>query len=109
MEPGEIHNTQVRGMASLLTRGMSLEEAVNEILEDTKAAAARAGKEKEWDWAKEKHDICRQGADWINKHPELLTRLPDRIREILRFKSMGYLVEGQAPSSWRPSSLLWRS
>src|SRR5262249_41639192 len=68
-------------------------EAVNEVLEDTKAAAARAGKEKEWFWSREHDDICRQGVTWINKHPELLNRLPDKIREAFQDR----LVRGQEP------------
>ena len=64
-------------MASKIARGVSVEEATDEIVESTYFAAIRAGKEKEWNWAKEVHAVMRMGFDFINKHPEYRNRLPE--------------------------------
>jgi hypothetical protein len=94
MEAGvDVHRTQVRSMSSLIARGMSLHEATNAVMEETKAAATRAGKENEWSWDKEHYDVCRQGVDWINKHPEYADRLPDPVRKTFQDK----LAAGEGP------------
>jgi hypothetical protein len=70
--PGEtaVHPTQVSCTASLLSRGMALEEVVADILAATQAMAERDGV-RGWDWQREEADIRGMSESWLRKHPDI--------------------------------------
>ena len=76
ISPGNIHNGQVATVASRLRSGVSLDEAVQEILEATQ----RVG-DPSWNWKREEEAIRGQGLSFIAKNPELAHCLPDGLRE----------------------------
>src|SRR5262245_27759743 len=67
MAPGNINTTQTAAMASLLSGGKSLDEAVEKVLEATE----RVG-DPDWDYEKERAQIRSMGERWLKKHPELV-------------------------------------
>jgi AAA domain len=71
-----IHMGQVRSTASMLRGGMSVDEAVRQVLEATE----RKG-DPSWDWELEERTIRKQCYDFICKNPELAHALPDELRE----------------------------
>jgi hypothetical protein len=77
--PGDssIHLTQLHCMASLLRSGCTLDYAVDEILEATRAAVANNARAAKWDWQQEAIDIRRMGTDFVCKNPELAGALPN--------------------------------
>src|SRR5262249_50501339 len=89
----DLHNTQCRAMASMIARGVSVEEATDAIVEATYLAAVRADKASEWNWTSEVHAVMRSGFDFINKHSEYRDRLPPDLEQTFSDK----LVAGGEP------------
>ena len=56
------------------------------MLEDTQKAVAHTPQAADWNWDKERLDLERHCFDWIKKHPELSSSLPDGIRD--KFEQM---------------------
>jgi RecA-family ATPase len=75
-----IHVTQVEVTASLISTGMSIGETVTAVLEATQAAVAGNADTLNWDWNEERCGIERACFDWVNKHPEFASALPDNLR-----------------------------
>ena len=92
MTNGNVHDTQVKTMASLISSGVGWLEARDAVLAATRERASEEEK-RTWDWSKEDHDILRCGADWISKHPQYADRLPDNLRKSFQDK----LVAGCEP------------
>ena len=95
--PGDsaIHTTQVQTVASLLRRGMPLDDVVATVLEATKNAVAN---DPSWNWQGEQFVIEQQGADFIAKNPELSGQLNDRL-----FANWQKVTEALAPGE-RPTT-----
>ncbi len=75
ISPGNIHNGQVAQIASLIRGGMSLDLAVEEVLEATRAAG-----DPNSNWKREERAIRGQGLSFIAKNTELSSALPDALR-----------------------------
>ena len=90
--PGEssVHQTQLSVTASLLRSGVALEEATRIVLDATRAAVADDPK---WNWRHEELRILRMGCDFIVKHPEFVTLLPDAWRQSFEVA----LAQGRRP------------
>jgi AAA domain len=67
-----IHITQLEVSASLLSRGVPIDEVVQTIFDATCAAAGAAGNS--WSWSKERQSIEKMCFDWLAKHPEIVAR-----------------------------------
>ena len=81
--PGDtsIHKTQLSVTASLLCAGVPFEGAVERVLQATKDCARRDPRCAKWNkWAQAKTRIERMCTDWIVKHPELSSCLPENLR-----------------------------
>lgn len=72
MEHGNIHDTQLRVSASMLSSGHPTDEVVARLIADTRAAAGVEGAA--WDWDAEERAIRRMCHDWLRKHPEVSIR-----------------------------------
>lgn len=59
-----IHMTQLRAAASLMSAGVSVDEAVNQIIEATQRHA-----EPGWNMNSERRAVRRMCTDWLRKHP----------------------------------------
>jgi RecA-family ATPase len=88
-----IHAAQTRAISSLLSRGIALTEVIRVVLEATKERVAHEPEAENWDWREEELTIAYSGAAWINQHPELCDRLPDKLRE----QWQQYEAEGRTP------------
>ena len=100
--PGDsaIRKTQLQVTASLIRGGMSLEAAVLTVLEETQKAAPP-----DWDWDVERLDLERQCYDWVTKHPELSSALPEGLRD--KFEQL--CREGVVPRfTYRPDYGGWQ-
>ncbi|WP_456664223.1 hypothetical protein [Bradyrhizobium sp. LB13.1] len=62
-----IHQTQIQCAASMLSRGMAIDEVVAILLAATKVAAGDYGNR--WNWRREERNIRRDCDDWVRKHP----------------------------------------
>jgi P4 family phage/plasmid primase-like protien len=80
-----IHSTQLSVTASLLSRGVELEEVVATVLRATEAAAGISGDR--WNWVREERSIRRMCEDWARKNPS-----PQPRREIARSHDGGDAV-----------------
>jgi hypothetical protein len=81
--PGDtsIHKTQLSVTASLLCAGVPFEDAVERVLQATKECARRDPRCAGWNkWTQAKTRIERMCTDWIVKHPELSSCLPEDVR-----------------------------
>jgi hypothetical protein len=67
-----IHITQLEVSASLLSRGVPIDEVVQTIFDATCVAAGAAGNS--WNWTHERQNIERMCRDWLTKHPEIRDR-----------------------------------
>ena len=75
-----IHTTQLAVTASLLRNGVTVDGAVDEVLEATRRAVADDPRAAGWDWDAEKRAIEGMAFDFINnRHPELCELLPDHL------------------------------
>ena len=68
MREGNIHDTQLKVMASLMNSGNTTEEAVGIVLEASHRVARP-----DWDWEREERDLRRMGEDWERKHPNVVS------------------------------------
>jgi hypothetical protein len=87
-----VHVTHRDCTSSLLSRGVSVEEALREVLADSRKRLAPE-KVAGWDWRKEEHDLYEMSYSWVAKHPELSPTLPDHLRAAFETK----LAEGKNP------------
>ncbi|HWE06989.1 MAG TPA: DNA-primase RepB domain-containing protein, partial [Rhizomicrobium sp.] len=62
-----IHQTQIQCAASMLSRGMAVDDVVAILLAATKVAAGDYGTR--WNWRIEERNIRRDCVGWIKKHP----------------------------------------
>ncbi len=62
-----VHETQVSVTASMLSRGVALEDVVTMVLDATRAAAGELGDR--WNWSREERAIRRMSEDWLRKNP----------------------------------------
>jgi DNA polymerase I-like protein with 3'-5' exonuclease and polymerase domains len=69
-----IHQTQLSVTASMLGRGVPVDEAVELVLAATRNAAGAEGER--WNWAAEERDLRKMCNTWLNKHPELRWEAP---------------------------------
>ncbi|HEX2554222.1 MAG TPA: phage/plasmid primase, P4 family [Microvirga sp.] len=83
-----IHSTQLSVTASLLTKGVGLEQVVDTVLAATRAAAGADGRN--WNWTREERAIRRMCEDWQRKNP---TQKP---REVTRAHRGDETVHGEA-------------
>ena len=60
-----IHPTQVSVTAAMLSRGVSVDETVQTVLDATRKAAGATGEK--WDWRREEKDIRAMCASWAKK------------------------------------------
>lgn len=67
-----IHHTQLACSASLLNRGVAVEDVVETLLRATQAAAGEMGAR--WNWTREETAIRKMCADWQRKHPDHVVR-----------------------------------
>ena len=77
LRDGNIHDTQLSCIAALLNSGMTVEDAVEDVLSSTKE---RVGGD-DWKWGAEKKTLEGMAFDWVVKHPELSPALPDKFRD----------------------------
>jgi hypothetical protein len=75
-----IHPTQLSVTASMLCAGVTVDDAVAEVLQATRDAAGKDPRTADWDWAHEQRCIQRMCFDYINKHPDLSELLPEPLR-----------------------------
>jgi hypothetical protein len=107
----DIHNTQLRATASMISAGRSVAEAVNDILAATTEAVRNDERAKNWNWEDEKSDITRMCHDWITKRmkedgEDLSAALPDDMylkwqdilkkgeRPVIKYNGAGPYVRG---------------
>jgi hypothetical protein len=107
----DIHNTQLRATASIISAGKSVAEAVNDILASTMEAVRNDERAKNWNWENEKSDITRMCHDWITKRmkedgEDLSAALPDEMylkwqdilkkgeRPVIKYNGAGPYVRG---------------
>lgn len=64
-----VHATQIAVTASLLSRGVPVDEVVERVLATTRAAAGTYGER--WDWKRERRKILVDAHGWLKKHPEI--------------------------------------
>jgi RecA-family ATPase len=77
-----IHITQRDVVASMLARGIGLEETVRTVLEATRACVASDPEAANWDWLEEERNIWQSGLYFIAKNPaRLVDMVPDYMRE----------------------------
>jgi len=93
-----IHQTQVRATASMISAGRSVAETVNNVLAATKEAVRDDERAKDWNWEEEKDDLIRQCHDWITKRmkedgEDLSAALPDD----MYLKWQDILKKGERP------------
>jgi hypothetical protein len=62
-----IHKTQIEVSASLLGRGVEIEEIVKLLLDATRSASGHYGAR--WNWRREENEIRKACATWLVKHP----------------------------------------
>jgi hypothetical protein len=67
-----VHPTQVSCTAALLSRGMTLENVVAEVLAATQAMAERDGI-RGWDWRREEAELRGMCESWLRKRPDIGT------------------------------------
>jgi hypothetical protein len=70
-----IHTTQVEVSASLLSRGVTVDEVVQTIFDATCQAAGAEGNS--WNWTEERQNIRRMCHTWLAKHPEITEKKVD--------------------------------
>lgn len=87
-----IHHTQLACSASLMNRGVPLDEVVETLLSATRAAAGEMGAR--WNWSREETGIRRMCEDWSRKHPDHV------VRPLTRQEAQERL-EGGGPSASR--------
>lgn len=87
-----IHHTQLACSASLMNRGVPLDEVVETLLSATRAAAGEMGAR--WNWSREETGIRRMCEDWSRKHPDHV------VRPLTRQEAQEKL-EGGGPSASR--------
>jgi RecA-family ATPase len=91
MTEGNRHNSQLSATAKLLCRGHSVEAAVDMVLDATRKLGEPVNGR---DWASEKQSIERMCFDWISKHPEHSSALPNGLREKFEAeRAEGYRAE----------------
>jgi hypothetical protein len=107
----DIHHTQLRATASMISDGKSVAEAVSHILAATKEATEGDDRAKDWKWEVEKDGIIRMCHDWITKRmkedgEDLSAALPDDMclkwqdilkkgeRPIIKYNGAGPYVRG---------------
>jgi RecA-family ATPase len=111
--PGEskVRWTELQVSASLLVKGLSVQETVDTLLDELRVALADDPRVASWDWDAERVQIEKMAYGWIAKHPELSDRLPDGLREDFERKHEaglhprfvhawhlgGWLVRGEKP------------
>jgi len=93
-----IHHTQLRSTASMISAGKSVTEAVNQILTATREATQGDDRAKDWNWEEEKNAIIRMCHDWITKRmkedgEDLSAALPDD----MYLKWQDFLKKGERP------------
>jgi len=74
--PGNIHDYELRCVASLISSGVDLDDAVGNVFDDIKVYIDTHPPQQPWDWDKERRRITRMAYSWVNKHPELAPTLP---------------------------------
>jgi hypothetical protein len=63
-----IHQTQLAVSASLLNRGVPVDEVVAILMDATRRAAGEYAPR--WNWRREERNIRRMCGDWLRKHPQ---------------------------------------
>jgi AAA domain/Bifunctional DNA primase/polymerase, N-terminal len=80
-----VHDTQLRHVASQLCAGIPVDDIIPEVLDATRAAVAHVPECADWDWAKEERDIAKMAFDFVCKHaverPNLVDLLPLSLHE----------------------------
>ena len=81
--PGEnkVRWTELQISASLLGKGLSVQETVDTLLGELRTSLADDPRVASWDWEAERVQVEKFCFGWIAKHPELSDRLPDGLRE----------------------------
>ncbi|WP_440642076.1 AAA family ATPase [Bradyrhizobium sp. PUT101] len=69
-----IHTTQISVTASLLNRGVPIDDVVAIVMGATRAAAGEYGKH--WNWKREERAVRKMSETWIKKHPEVEQQPP---------------------------------
>ncbi|MCK1671073.1 phage/plasmid primase, P4 family [Bradyrhizobium sp. 150] len=62
-----VHQTQIQCAAAMLSKGTTIEEVIDVLLEATRVAAGAYGSR--WNWRIEERNIRRDCDSWIKKHP----------------------------------------
>lgn len=76
MAQGNIHDTQLKSVASLLSGGSSVEDAVEKVMEATRKVGDAS-----WDWAAEEKAVRGMCRDWLKKHPPKVVRIKPEQQE----------------------------
>jgi AAA domain len=80
-----IHDTQLRHVASQLAAGVPIDDVTPEVLDATRVAVAALPECADWDWDKEERPILKMAFDFVCKHaverPELVDLLPLPLHE----------------------------
>lgn len=74
-----IHATQIAVTASLLSRGVPINEVVERVLAATRAAAGEYGRH--WNWNRERRKLMSDAQGWLKKHPEIEEKKRQRFAE----------------------------
>jgi P4 family phage/plasmid primase-like protien len=91
-----IHATQLSVSASLLARGVELDEVVDTLIGATHAAAGASGAN--WNWPREERAIRRMCEDWLRKNPKpIAVREAPKGREMTRSTRDDAIQEEIAP------------
>lgn len=72
-----VHATQIAVTASLLSRGVPVDEVVERVLTATRAAAGTYGER--WDWKRERRKVVADAQRWLKKHPEIKEKQRQRL------------------------------
>src|SRR5262245_44308061 len=94
----DIHNTQLRATAKLISEGKIVAEVADHFLAATRKAVEGDDRTRDWDWADEERDLVRMCHDWITKRmkedgEDLSHCLPDEM--YLRWQEI--LKKGERP------------
>ena len=94
----DIHNTQLRATANLISEGKIVAEVVDHVLAATRNAVEGDDRARDWDWADEERGLVRMCHDWITKRmkedgEDLSHCLPDD----LYLKWQEILKKGERP------------
>jgi hypothetical protein len=102
--PGNIHSYEVSATASLISSGVTVEDAVSIVFDDVKAFIDANPPQRPWNWDKERRRIARMAFSWVNKHPELSATLPADIlseyNRVMRNGGVPYLHWNRERKSW---------